>query len=313
MPFKLLQAGFGTLKNHAYSYDTLEEQIFELNRHYSHLLSMETIGESHEHRKIYRIQLGKGERKIHVNGAHHGNEWITSAVLVKSMAILCELYERNSSFYGMPIKRMLDYYVCYDFVPMVNPDGVDLVIRGLESISKKELIQEANGFEQSFSRWKANGRGVDLNRNYDAGFRDYQIASKKQSPSYAYYSGEYPGSEPESRALIELTNRRLYDMVLAYHTQGQVIYWDYKQIPVVSAKDYAQLFAKVSGYQLDVPDADAMGCGYKDWFIEVFRRPGYTIECGIGENPIDTAQLNDIVSATFPILLLAGRTKKKRG
>jgi hypothetical protein len=62
--------------------------------------------------------------------------------------------------------------------------------------------------------------------------------------------------------------------------------------------------ALASGYGLeDVPYASSFA-GYKDWFIQDFDRPGYTIEAGIGENPLPISQLDQMYRENLPIFLL---------
>lgn len=97
-------------------------------------------------------------------------------------------------------------------------------------------------------------------------------------------------------------------MVLSYHTQGEVIYWTYDDIMVTGAEEYAKMFSAASGYLLGQPDILSSYAGYKDWFIKYYRRPGFTIECGVGENPIASSQAHVILKQTLPILKLAGRT-----
>ena len=45
--------------------------------------------------------------------------------------------------------------------------------------------------------------------------------------------------------------------------------------------------------------------GYKDWFIKVFRRPGFTIEAGSGENPLPIGQFEEIYRDNLGILVTA--------
>ena len=45
--------------------------------------------------------------------------------------------------------------------------------------------------------------------------------------------------------------------------------------------------------------------GYKDWFIQNFRRPGYTIEVGSGTNPLPLSQFEEIYRDNLPILITA--------
>ena len=44
--------------------------------------------------------------------------------------------------------------------------------------------------------------------------------------------------------------------------------------------------------------------GYKDWFIQEYNRPGYTIEAGLGENPLPISQFDNIYEKNIGILVL---------
>lgn len=294
------------LENNIYLYKTMEKQIIRLSQKYP-FMHLQVIGKSIEGRNIYCISLGTGKRKIHVNAAHHANEWITSLVVMRSLELMCEAFVKKSTDYNFNMSLILQE-AAYDFVPMVNPDGVELCLNSSKIIKDKPYLVEYNEGSRDFTRWKANIRGVDLNRNYDAGFLEYVLSEQQDKPSYAYYQGERPESEPESKALADLTRKRNYDMVFAYHTQGEVIYWNYKDIALDICKLYAELFSKASGYMLDSPEKNAASGGFKDWFIEKFHKPGFTIECGYGENPISVSQLDQIVEKTLPVLLLAAQS-----
>ena len=273
-------------------------------------LKVYSIGKSVNQLPLYLIRLGCGPRKIHVNGSHHGNEWLTSYILMESIEKLCEAYKHKQSINDVDIKDLLEC-VTFDFVPMVNPDGVMLAIEGTRSEYFTQAHLKWNEYAYDFSRWKANARGVDLNRNYDAGFKAYQMLSKLEKPAYAYYQGPFPESEPESKALADLTRKQNYDLVLAYHTQGEVIYWTYDNMDVASSKEYAKMFEKASQYALEEPEPLAVSGGYKDWFIKMFHKPGFTIECGLGVNPISVHQSEEILRRTLPIILLAGKDLRK--
>ena len=43
--------------------------------------------------------------------------------------------------------------------------------------------------------------------------------------------------------------------------------------------------------------------GYKDWFIMNYDRPGYTVEAGLGENPLPMSQFAQIYEDNKEILL----------
>ena len=112
-------------------------------------------------------------------------------------------------------------------------------------------------------------------------------------------------SAPESAALCALTRSLSPDMAIALHTQGEVIYWRYQGMEPPQARHYAECFAAASGYALDdAPEASSFA-GYKDWFIAEFARPGYTVECGLGENPLPIADFAEIYRRVRGILVLA--------
>ena len=48
--------------------------------------------------------------------------------------------------------------------------------------------------------------------------------------------------------------------------------------------------------------------GYKDWFIEKYNLPGYTIEAGVGVNPLDMSQFSKIYQDN-KLILLGGMTQ----
>ena len=71
-----------------------------------------------------------------------------------------------------------------------------------------------------------------------------------------------------------------------------------------NAEEIGNMFSTASGYLLgDVPYNSSFA-GYKDWFLQEYRRPGYTIEAGIGENPLPISQFDTIYGNNIGILVL---------
>ena len=99
-------------------------------------------------------------------------------------------------------------------------------------------------------------------------------------------------------------------LTLSYHTQGEVIYWRYSDRESPHAYEIGQRLAAASGYALaDVPYASGFA-GYKDWFIEAFDRPGYTIEAGQGNNPLPLTDFDDLYARNLPLLAEALAVKE---
>ena len=194
---------------------------------------------------------------------------------------------------------------------MVNPDGVELVTGGLRE--GEPGWAEARALADSYPAipfpegWKANLRGVDLNLNYPARWeqaREIKFAQGYTRPGPRDYVGTRPLSEPESEALARLTERTEPGLSLSYHSQGSVIFWKFLSMEPPGARELGERFAAVSGYSLeDVPYASGFA-GYKDWFILTRDRPGYTIEVGMGENPLPLSQFDEIYRRNLGILTL---------
>ena len=271
----------------------------------------ETIAQTTYGRPIRTLVLGSGPRQVIFSAAHHANEWITATVLLKFAEDLARAMAENGSIWGVPAATIRNLNTIH-LVPMVNPDGVDLVTGALPPESP-EYMQARNLAQNSpfipFPEgWKANLNGVDLNLQYPAGWlqaREIKFSQGFTRPGPRDYVGRGPLLQPEARALANYTEQVDPRLVLAYHTQGNVIYWQFGNYQVPGAKDLADEFARVSGYALeDTPYASSFA-GYKDWFIKVFRHPGYTIEVGLGENPLPLSQFDRIYRDNLGILVTA--------
>ena len=287
-----------------------DAMILALVREYPFLRS-EVIGATAFQRQLRTLVIGNGPRKVFYSAAHHANEWITSLVLLKYAQELARAYRDGGSIAGYDAKEIFDTATIY-MLPMVDPDGVDLVTGAIApgSVSYEAARRLAENYPAiPFPNgWKANLLGVDLNLNYPARWltaRDIKFSQGFTRPGPRDYVGRAPLNQLETRSLAEYT--RLLDpaLVLAYHSQGKEIYWQFDGIFVPGAEELGRAFAEASGYALaDTPYASSFA-GYKDWFIQEFRRPGYTIEVGLGENPLPLTQFDEIYRDNESILTLA--------
>lgn len=192
---------------------------------------------------------------------------------------------------------------------MVNPDGVDLVNDYLKSgINYENAKNISNNYpEIPFpSGWKANIRGVDLNLQFPAGWenaREIKYSQGYISPAPRDFVGYGPLTEPEALALYNFTLSNNFKLVLTYHTQGKEIYWQFQNYTPQNSLAIGTAFANSSGYVLADTPYNSSFAGYKDWFIQQYRRPGFTIEAGLGENPLPISQFNEIYNDNIGILI----------
>lgn len=291
-----------------YTYEIMRRDIQGLKARYP-FIEVGSAGTSVLGRNLYYIKLGNGPNQVFYNGAHHALEWITAPLLMKFIENFSRAYANNTLIRGYNIRDIWNRSSIY-IIPMVNPDGVDLVINGLERNNPfyNQLLQW-NDTGLPFSQvWEANIRGVDLNHNYDALWQEYKELAEELGygePGPTRYPGPYPESEPESRAVANFTREHNFRLVLAYHSQGEVIYWNFQNLAPPEAREIGELFSRVSGYELEETYGTASYSGYKDWFIQEYRRPGYTIEVGRGRNPLPITQFSQIYEDNEELLLLA--------
>lgn len=262
-------------------------------------------------RPIRTLVMGNGPRKVLYSASHHANEWITSYILLKFAEELAEAISRDTTVFGVRAQNIAKAATIY-MVPMVDPDGVDLVTGETPPGSVEYEI--ARRLRENYPQipfpegWKANLLGVDLNLQYPAGWlqaREIKFSQGYTRPGPRDYVGRAPLSQLESRALAGYTEAVDPAMVLAYHTQGKVIYWQFRDLPVPEAQRYGEEFARLSGYSLEDTPYESAWAGYKDWFIQNFRRPGYTIEAGSGENPLPLSQFDEMYKDNLGILVTA--------
>ncbi|SHH49757.1 M14 family metallopeptidase [Clostridium grantii] len=289
-----------------YTYDILEMDLEGLKAVYP-FLEVTTEGKSVLGRNLYTIKLGKGPNKVFYNGAHHALEWITTPLLMKFIEEFAGAYAMEQNIAGYDPETIWNTNTIY-IMPMVNPDGVDLVLNGLKKDNPyyNDLIKWNHGSIDFSRRWSANNRGVDLNHNYDASWqesKDSEIYYGVEGPGPRRYSGPSPVSEPEAKAVVAFTEKILPELVLAYHSQGRVIYWNYNNMATDRMKKIGEELAKTAGYFLAETYGSASYAGYKDWVIKKFMKPGYTVEVGLGINPLPISQFDRIYKENLGLLL----------
>lgn len=277
------------------SYDHTLKAIANICEAYPQL-HLHSIGKSVLKRDICALSVGNVEKgaTLFVGGTH-GQEWLTVSLL---LLFLDDLLSSIQS--GEPLEE-IDFSLALQkrgliIVPALNPDGIEIALYGPKSAKwRKNCVQKI--LARSELTWQANARGVDLNHNFDAGFPILQKLEREAGfcrPSPRRYGGKHPLSEPESRAIVKYVRKNNISRLYAFHSQGEEIFYEYDSIPVPQGEEIAQTLSKLSGYDLVENAGLYSHGGLKDWFIKEFRRPGFTIEIGKGENPLPLSDLDSI-------------------
>ena len=293
-------------------YSELIDWLNEKQEKYKNL-DISYIGESVFGRAIPLITLGDktAQKSVLYVSTHHASENICTSVLLNFINDYLYSYERYSQVYQINLRYLLKMRKIY-IIPMLNPDGVEYRLNGLDDNNpiKDRIISYNEG--EDFTRWNANGRGVDLNHNYDAYFEEYKEIEKKLGiiNGKTKYSGEYPESEPEVGAIVKFIRYKIEELegILTLHTQGEEIYYKSNGIIPNATKHLCNLISRLTGYNLAEATDTASYGGLTDWFIKEFNKPSFTLECGKGENPLSAKQIISIYTRlkelffTFPIL-----------
>lgn len=207
-----------------YSYADMSRDIKKMAKMYQDVMELSVLASTADNNKVYCARLGNAgaKKKIIIHSAMHAREWLNSQLVMKMLERCCKYY--YSEKYNGVLYSKLFKNVCFYIIPMFNPDGVNISQYGLAKIKSKSLRNIVRRFGKGrYSRWKANARGVDLNRNFSVGFRkDTARGTKRGSEGY---SGPYACSERETKAFVNLVNRIKPKAVINYHEAGRVIYY----------------------------------------------------------------------------------------
>ncbi|MGB4439129.1 MAG: M14 family zinc carboxypeptidase [Sedimentibacter sp.] len=280
-----------------YFLDDIYKDIDTLCEKYSSVLSKLVIGKSVEGRDIVAlkvsgkkddifrgIQNSKVKPSVLFVGGIHAREDFSVMLCMKMIDYYCCCcYNEEKSFDDFNVMKIIDNVDMY-FVPVVNPDGLNIVHNGLESSSSYEQLKTMYIWGEDHSYWKANANGVDLNKNFDDGNWEVRTCVPgTEVPCSDRFKGYAPNSEPETQALVNFCNENNFSLMVTYHCSGNCTFWadsgthgmfnglDEKIMDELN-KNYIYRKTKVS------MDPKIYGCGFENWFRVKMKRPAFCIE-----------------------------------
>ena len=302
-----------------YTYGEFQRDMAALQKNAGAALRVDEIGQTVDGNKLYDFRVGNpaAERHLLVFGGIHAREYITAQLVMRQLVQLLSDQSTNGSYENIAVRELLSNTEIH-FIPMANPDGISISQLGLEGLHTEAVretvrqiaAKDGKALTESYLRqWKSNANGVDLNRNFDALWESYNDHLGHASADH--YKGIAPECELESKALADLTRQFQFDATLSYHTQGEVIYWNFGQEGELKNMSLllANRVSELTGYRLDGNFQALDTAGYKDWALSKLGIPSLTIEAGHGGNPVDPAQMDaiwrenrDVVPMTLKLL-----------
>ncbi|MCM1545162.1 MAG: M14 family metallocarboxypeptidase [Ruminococcus sp.] len=282
------------VKPEIFDYETNKKYLEAICREYP-FVSAEVISRTSLGRGIFALTIGEKSNCVLLAGGFHGCEWITCLTLYKFVEQICFCMKRGLLLSGVDISKAYAQ-LGVTIIPCVNPDGTEIAVHGPQGAKSMRKFVESISCDD-YSRWNANAMGVDINHNFNAGWeilRRMEEESGITAPSARQFGGEHPESEAETKAITKLCRMRPFRQAMAIHSQGEELYWQYGENTPNSSTMIAKILADSCDYSLVSNDGLASHGGFKDWFIEEFSRPGFTLEIGKGENPLPASDLSDI-------------------
>lgn len=275
-----------------YSYRDMKADLSALAQKYPEYLTVYSIGKSADGRELFAVCLGnqRAKKRGLVQSSMHGREWQNTKLMMVLLEECCENY-LTGSFRGVPLQELFQEVGIW-MVPMLNPDGVGISQFGWRVLRTPQLwafVKKSRGGR----RWKANARGVDLNRNYAPGFAS-EIPEEGKKPGGAAYPGDAAASEPETRAFIKLVSGIRPQAVINYHQAGEVIYYR-------EAEALAKEIHRLTGYALEREQGAANG-NLGDW-LSGQGIDWCTVETGSGKAPVAHGQFEDIFRRNRRVIL----------
>ena len=247
------------------------------------------IGKSVMGREIGALCIGNPRSAVTFVGGIHGLEWLTVSLMLRFCHEFIHALETGGQVSDIHVGRAMRNRSLV-IIPCLNPDGVEIALH-----------------EES-PAWQANANGVDINHNFDAGWkllREMELGHGIDGPAPTRYGGPHPNSEPETRAAVTFCMAWQPRSLYTFHSQGEEIYYHYGKHTPNRSRFIAHVLASSSGYTVSRPEGLASHGGFKDWFIEKFHRPGFTIEIGRGKNPLPLSQLEPVYGQIREMMMIA--------
>ncbi|WP_049962937.1 M14 family zinc carboxypeptidase [Ruminococcus sp. HUN007] len=296
-----------------YTYEDMVSDINSLKSQYPSLADTKSLGTTADGRDIMELVIGKGSKQIIVHGGCHAREYMGSMLVMNQAENFLRHYW-DGSYSGRSYKDLLNDYQIH-IIPMLNPDGITISQKGLDGIRSAELragIQEiyrkdlsagitGQSLESYLRSWKANAKGVDINRNFPV--PEWADQGEIQRPSSAKYAGPSAGSETETRVVTDLVNSLPgCRAVISYHSSGSMIYWQYHQSGdfLDRCRSTAGVLHNLTGYTLLYGQNSGGGCS--NWVADVKHIFACTIEIGTGDSPLNIGQYPGIWNSNKDVI-----------
>jgi len=274
-----------------YTYSMITEDLDYFLEQYPSVVHPVPIGKSEFGLELRTIRIGREVPKkdcVFLVGNIHAREDFSSKLLMKFLNVYLLSIDGKSNLYPNAA-LMLDSVDIY-IMPVANPDGLKIAQEDFEGIvdSVNAHIDSIYCLED-FPEWKANGKGIDLNRTFDDGnFAVKKGSSYQPAPASEGYKGEYPAQPLETQHIQRFLEQSVPLVTASFHTKGNILFWaDAQTHPFLGTID-TKIIEKVSlasGFKVATiaKYASEYGCGLENYVRAKYGLLGTCVELSNGD------------------------------
>ena len=299
-------ASYVNTRHQKYSYNEMSKDLKSLKNAYSDYVNVNVLGKSNDKRNMYDVVIGnpKAKKTMLVVSNIHAREYMTAQLCMAQIEHYLKNY--NGKVKGVKIKSTLNK-IAIHYIPMANPDGTTISQFGFSKIRNKKLraaLRKMSGAGNP-REWKANARGVDLNRNFK-----YNYYAKYGGPrGTSGYTGDYVESEPEARAIVKLIKKLKKETnfrgSVNYHAMGSIAFGGVVgPTKKVTTKMY-RLARGITGYASSASyEAGRKSVGaLREYTMYTMKIPSITLEIGTGGCPLPTSQFPSVWRQNYSLVI----------
>ena len=213
----------------SYTTSMIYEDVVELMYKYSDVLSVDILGYSEFGQGIPLLKIEDssfhGDKKPVLFVANiHAREFYSSKFLMKFTNHFLMSLSNESCTYKEASKYLKEY--SFYIIPLANPDGLKIAQQDWDGIEQHRVEIDKIKRIGPYSDWKANGKGIDLNNNFDDGnFHLKHGRLFEENPASQGHKGDYPGQAIEAKLIQDFVDSIRPLITLSFHTKGDILFW----------------------------------------------------------------------------------------
>jgi len=278
-----------------HTYDEALEYLQEIANDYPEICTLTDIGDSHG--KVYfndgavgyedyqhdiwllkisdNVNESEDEPAVYLMGAHHAREPISTEVVLGIIEHLTSNYGNDDA-----ITAMVNNSEIY-IVPMVNPDGHEVVLNQLNTMWRKTVADNNGDGQLSYN--SGGPDGVDPNRNYGW---NWGGSGSSGDPTSETYHGPYAYSEPGIAAMRDLMAAHHFTTGISYHSYSELVLYPYGYSDNCMAPDEAALRELAVNMGESIPKITGSGHYHPEQSNDLYPASGVTDDWAYGHHGI---------------------------